>query len=354
MLFVTANKHRAMNNSANKRIITSRPSHKNTHGEFFTYTLPSTDDLSTNTDGNTLLTPVTPATNKPIALYQYTHEGKRENEDKHKLIHSEIKTEESKPKLPNQHQHDLLTYNNITSIAIGRNLSQETIYNSFIELICTTTTKQRQRIKRYYKQQYQFDMDVYINQNFKGIFKRILLYSMQNKMQRDLYILTIGVKKMKNINCILPLLCSNESDYINKLLNLYVPGMFEKTLREQIIKLTGKNALLRSFVVSILNGSRIRLPSRLLETDAVFLKDILLEKGELSTKDEIKLIDIFSCRSFEYLRALCASFISLTGISLMDGIKSKFGCKCKNNIGYAINCMLMYVLDAKEFYRKLL
>lgn len=192
------------------------------------------------------------------------------------------------------------------------------------------------------------------------MFKRILLYSMQSELQRNVYSLSIGAKKMKDINGIISLLCQYNGNTIKTMMNLYQPAMFEKSLEQQIIKLTSDNSILRSFVIGLIKGHRSPTLSHDANTatiDNMINEDVLfcarvLNQIQWDSMDAAKFVDIFTRRSFEYIKRLSVAFHKLAEVSLLDAFKGNLG--DKEDIGYAVNCILLYVNDKHGYYRKLL
>jgi len=246
-------------------------------------------------------------------------------------------------------------YHILSLLATGNIPNKEEIMINFIS---GTNTAQRQQIKTYLQTQFDFDIIEYINQNFKGMLKRILLYSMQTQMQRNVYLLEIGVKKMKDIRCILDVLCTYNGSTIKTMMSLYQKSMFEKSLEQQIIKLTKGDTMVRSFLFGILNGSRAtkneynnkRNLAELIEKDRLFLVKMSM-KSSWGTANQARFIDIFTRRSFEYLNKLCISFEKEAGTSLIDALK---GILEKTDISYAVGCILSFINDKNEYYRSLI
>ncbi len=79
---------------------------------------------------------------------------------------------------------------------------------------------------------------------------------MQNELEQNEYLLRISIKKTKDINCISQILCIMETEQINELISFHDKGMFRKSLKSQIIKMTVNDLKLRLFLLNIINGIR--------------------------------------------------------------------------------------------------
>eukprot|EP00485_Elphidium_margaritaceum_P006659 CAMPEP_0202690060 /NCGR_PEP_ID=MMETSP1385-20130828/5189_1 /ASSEMBLY_ACC=CAM_ASM_000861 /TAXON_ID=933848 /ORGANISM="Elphidium margaritaceum" /LENGTH=439 /DNA_ID=CAMNT_0049345289 /DNA_START=79 /DNA_END=1398 /DNA_ORIENTATION=+ len=230
---------------------------------------------------------------------------------------------------------------------------------AFCELVCSTNTRQRQYVRAYFSATHGIDLVHYAEKHFHGVFKRLIVYALSTPLERHLYLLTIAVKKMKNIDSILPLLCVMDGAYLTRVLAMHNAKPLEKSLQSQILKLTAHNSMLRAFLTSVLSGSRAsgnsggggNVRHAAVMDDVLFLTRILRQK-QWSETDEAQFVDIFSRRSFRYLKRMAIEFQILNETSLLEEIRK--GLSFAQDIGYAIYCILLYIGDAHEFYRKLL
>jgi len=229
--------------------------------------------------------------------------------------------------------------------------------DAFIQLILRSNTEQRQSVKQFYKKKHFINLDHYISRNFSGVIKRMLLYAMQTRLERNAYLLRVAIKKQKNINVIAQILCTLDSEEIHRLTSAYNKGVFRTSLRSQTLKLSADNLKLRAFLTNLLDEKRAKTDTAAIATETIqddvrFLNKILSEI-HWGNAAESRFINIFSTCSFEYLRALCIAFERDNATtSLIDACHNALG--IEYGLGYAVHCVLLYVMNSNAFYGKLM
>jgi len=127
------------------------------------------------------------------------------------------------------------------------------------------------------------------------------------------------------------------NDDINKLGELYDDGMFTKTLKCQMINMTSSDTNLRTVLLSIINGDRVATEiingittkrDELIEDDLSYFC-FMFNQLHWEKHDVDKFIEIFSKRSFEYLKLLCVEYEKINKVPLIEACNESL---CDDNI----------------------